>query len=325
MKASWYQVDPARFSEIAVTLPNGRTRGTLLLLIFRYLSHGPLPDDDKRIALLCALPVEDVVALRPYWELLGRIEDGRIYIDFAQGLLDEQQMFIEKKAMAAKEKWRKVRDQLKAAKEGQDYDPDDDLPEESDDSDTEHSDAPLSDVVQRSASHSNGKQCGSMQCVEMPNTHTDIHSGKENTHTHTRAREDLPVPDGSVIAKFDAMEQFIIAEYGFTSVDPFLDRQIKSSVGKCNAAGFDLQAMKQFFAAREKLPGINFIAQEMQTWRAGKTRKKPDLVAVPSPQINQSPGVCTTCWGQDTVVNIVNGQPKGRIPCPKCVAKAKTA
>lgn len=42
--------------------------------------------------------------------------------------------------------------------------------------------------------------------------------------------------------------------------------------------------------------------------------------------INQTVGVCTTCWGDGTVVTFhQDGKPKGRIECPKCAAKTKTA
>ena len=78
----------------------------MTLLIMTYLDDGGLPDSDTKLAFLTGLPIEDIEALRPYFEFLGRCEGGRLYLDFAEDVIMERVEFAEKKANAGAKRWK---------------------------------------------------------------------------------------------------------------------------------------------------------------------------------------------------------------------------
>ena len=154
-------------------------------------------------------------------------------------------------------------------------------------------------------------------------------------------------PSASLPAKHKRLSDLFISRFFAVESIPYLSKkgdfvQLNTLMEK--AAGKDWpitedrwnQALTNYFKSPLGAFTLAHFCVEFSTFfkhpldRYGKPvlaePEKPTAKIIPiSQQINQSPGVCTTCWGQETVPNYVNGQLKGRIPCPKCVAKAKTA
>lgn len=262
MKNAWFQIRPDRIKNVASSLPDGRMRATLTLVLMTYLAEGGLPDDDRKIAFLCGLPADDVAALRPYWEFMGRVEDGRIYIDYAEEVMAEQQMFIEKKAKAARARWGTNGQPGRTTT----------LEEVADDSDGLEVANALSVAEQSYAMHNNAEQGNPELC--QTTMHSCNHADKQAKSMHAQGvptREKYP--DGSTMAKIDAMEECVLQAYAFTYIDTGIDRQVKTSVAKCNAAGFGVSDIQDFLSTRTKLPGVGFLCNEMQTWRTSKARQ----------------------------------------------------
>src|SRR5262249_40556940 len=105
MDNNWYKVWPSKLRSLVSSLPSGRMRANMTLLMMTYLDEGGLPDSDTRLSFLTALPIEDIQELRPYFQFFGRCEGGRLYLDFAEDLIMERVEFAEKKANAAAKRW----------------------------------------------------------------------------------------------------------------------------------------------------------------------------------------------------------------------------
>lgn len=89
MDNNWFKIWPSKLRSLVSSLPTGRMRADMTLLIVTYLDDGGLPDSDPKLAFLTGLPIEDIQALRPYFEFLGRCEGGRLYIDFAEDVIED--------------------------------------------------------------------------------------------------------------------------------------------------------------------------------------------------------------------------------------------
>jgi hypothetical protein len=273
MNGSWYQVHPSEVITIASRFPDVRLRMIFNWILTNYLSVEGLPDDDEEIAYLTGLSIEDVTAMRPYWKRLGRIENGRIYINYAEEVIADKQMYVEQKSSAANARWKNAQDGPKKK-----------TPKPPTDSSAEQRNATHSNADPNPTPHKNEKpKPPAIETKDLPSTsdathsdaqqrnaklcHKDIHTYIQEEGT-ARARE-----ENSVLAKIEAIEQAVISEYGYTIIEPFLERQIKSVVGKCNAAGFDAAAIREYVSSRSKPPSLNFLCQEMQTWRASRDKQ----------------------------------------------------
>jgi len=127
----------------------------MTLLIMTYLDEGSLPDSDPKLAFLTGLPIEDIQALRPYFEFMGRCEGGRLYLDFAEDVIMERVEFAEKKANAANKRWESNAKQT--------------TPEES-------------NAQPKKASHSKAKQRNAVHSSAMPNKQTYIQENTDNAN-----------------------------------------------------------------------------------------------------------------------------------------------
>jgi len=158
MDNNWFKIWPSKLRSLVSSLPTGRMRADMTLLIVTYLDDGGLPDSDPKLAFLTGLPIEDIQALRPYFEFLGRCEGGRLYIDFAEDVIMERVEFAEKKANAAAQRWKGNESKAKQPP-----------PEDS-------------DAQPKIAVQSTAKQRKARQSTAMPNKHTDIHTNTEITN-----------------------------------------------------------------------------------------------------------------------------------------------
>jgi hypothetical protein len=102
---NWFKIWPSKLRALVSSLPTGRMRANMTLLIMTYLDEGGLPDHDGKLSFLTGLPIEDIQDMRPYFEFLGKCADGRLYLDFAEELLLERIEFAEKKASAGAKRW----------------------------------------------------------------------------------------------------------------------------------------------------------------------------------------------------------------------------
>lgn len=161
MDNNWFKIWPSKMRSLISSLPTGRMRADMTLLIMTYLDDGGLPDSDTKLAFLTGLPIEDIQALRPYFEFLGRCEDGRLYLDFAEDVIMERVEFAEKKANAGAKRWKSNAEQTK---------PEDSTPKPEI--------AQLSTAKQRNAVHS----------TAMPYKQTDIQTESESTIVLSGAR-----------------------------------------------------------------------------------------------------------------------------------------
>lgn len=105
MDNNWFKIWPSKLRALVSSLPSGRMRANMTLLIMTYLDEGGLPDSDNKLAFLTGLPISDIQELRPYFEFLGKCADGRLYLDFAEELILERIEFAEKKASAGAKRW----------------------------------------------------------------------------------------------------------------------------------------------------------------------------------------------------------------------------
>lgn len=96
---NWYKYTPSQALSLVSCIPDGTQRGEFLLLMNLCLEHGPLPDDDARIALRAAIPIERVRALRPYLNELSTVKDGLLMIDLAATLVKERKEYGERMAL----------------------------------------------------------------------------------------------------------------------------------------------------------------------------------------------------------------------------------
>jgi hypothetical protein len=87
------------------------------------------------------------------------------------------------------------------------------------------------------------------------------------TETEAHAREDDPR-----LARIESIEQLIRTQYCFRAIDSLTDGQIKTQTGLLNSTGESLDTLAQFFAERQKLPGLNFVANEFQRWLVNSQR-----------------------------------------------------
>lgn len=169
MDNNWYKIWPSKMRSLVSSLPTGRMRADMTLLIMTYLDEGGLPDSDNKLAFLTGLPLEDIQALRPYFEFLGHCEGGRLYLDFAEDVIMERVEFAEKKANAANKRWEDSR-----AKQTE--------PEES-------------NAQPKKASQSTAKRRNAVHSTAMPNKQTDIHTGTDNSYELSGA-DALTEPSG---------------------------------------------------------------------------------------------------------------------------------
>lgn len=167
MDNNWYKISPSKLRSLVSSLPTGRMRADMTLLIMTYLDEGSLPDSDPKLAFLTGLPIEDIQALRPYFEFLGRCEGGRLYIDFAEHVIMERVEFAEKKADAANKRWG---------------------------SRAKQPDAEESSAQPENAAHSAAKRRKAVHNSAMPNKHTDIHTVVDSTNVLSSA--DAPTKPG---------------------------------------------------------------------------------------------------------------------------------
>lgn len=160
MDNNWYKISPSKLRSLVSSLPTGRMRADMTLLIMTYLDEGGLPDSDPKLAFLTGLSIEDIQALRPYFEFLGRCEGGRLYIDFAEHVIMERVEFAEKKANAAAKRW-----------------------------DSKAMQAPPVDssAQPENAAHSTAKRRKAVHSSAMPNKQTDIHTGIDSTNVLSSA------------------------------------------------------------------------------------------------------------------------------------------
>lgn len=281
----WYQTHPNEIIALASRLPDVKLRMIFSWMLTHYLSLEGFPDDDDEIAYITGLAVEEVGLMRPYWKRLGRIEEGRIYITYAEQVITDKQMYIEQKAHAAKARWGKEREKATGAKKAKTLN----TPEMQ--ADALHKDliapdpSPISDEMQSNASHSDEMQSNALLCNKGMN--------KGMNERRNTEKEPPPPFSNSVTAKLDALEDFIVSQYGFSTIDPFLERQIRTTVGKCHAVGATVWDLEIFFAQRNKLPAINFVAQDYQTWRtseAGRLAPAGPKLKFPPVPAGMSPG-----------------------------------
>jgi hypothetical protein len=174
MDNNWFKIWPSKMRSLVSSLPTGRMRADMTLLIMTYLDDGGLPDSDTKLAFLTGLPIEDIQALRPYFEFLGRCEGGRLYLDFAEDVIMERVEFAEKKANAAAKRWDGKTKEPVPSKAMQPP-PDD------------------SDAQPKKAQKSTAKQRKAQQSTAMPDKQTDIQTCTDSSNELSGAGA-LPEP-----------------------------------------------------------------------------------------------------------------------------------